>query len=133
MGNRSEVVVTEAARAAWEAGLAAHERMLQVERFESLTPAQLGGLFLLTHTPDNWVKATRSFGYDYWWLRVLHLSLERNVDLKVCDFALVGPRPCDRSEAALRMAQRQIATIVALRVAIFYKKRHGAQTRRSRA
>ena len=126
VGNRSEVVVTEEARAPWEDGLAAHARMLQVERFESLTPAQIGGLFLLTHTPDNWVKATRSFGYDYWWLRVLHLSIERNVDLKVCDFALVGPRPCDRSEAALRMAQRQVATIVALRVAIFYKKRHGA-------
>lgn len=126
VGNRSEVIVTEAARPDWDAAMAAHERMLQVERFESFTPAQLGGLFLLTHTPDNWVKATRSFGYDYWWLRVLHLSIERNVDLKVCDFALVGPRPCDRSEAALRMAQRQIATIVALRVAIFYKKRHGA-------
>jgi len=128
VGNRSEVVVTEAARAAWEAGLAAHAQMLQAEHFASLTPAQIGGLFLLTHTPDNWVKATRSFGYDYWWLRVLHLSVERNVDLKVCDFALVGPQPRDRTEAALRMAQQQIATIVALRVAIFYKKRHGAQT-----
>ena len=64
VGNRSEVAVTEEARAPWEDGLAAHARMLQVERFEALTPAQIGGLFLLTHTPDNWVKATRSFGYD---------------------------------------------------------------------
>lgn len=124
-GNRSEVIVSEEARADWEAGLAAHEQMLKLEHFGALTPAQLGGLFLLTHTPDNWVKVVKSFGFDYWWLRVLHLSVERNVDLKVCAFALVGPRPRDRSEATLRMAQRQIATIVALKVAIFYKKRHG--------
>ena len=125
VGNRSEVVVTQAARAAWQAALNAHEQMLALEDFGALTPAQLGGLFLLTHTPDNWVKVVKSFSYDYWWLRVLHLSIERNVDLKICDFALVGPRPCDRSATALRMAQRQIATIVALKVAIFYKKRHG--------
>ena len=123
--NRSEVVVTEAARGPWQEALVAHEQMLAAETFATLTPAQLGGLFLLTHTPDNWVKVTESFSYDYWWLRVLHLSLERNVDLKISDFALAGPRPQDRGEKALQMARRQLQTIVALKVAIFYKKRHG--------
>ncbi len=123
--NRSEVVVTEEARGPWQAALAAHEQMLAAENFATLTPAQLGGLFLLTHTPDNWVKVIESFSYDYWWLRVLHLSLERNVDLKISDFALAGPRPRDRSEKALQMARRQLSTIVALKVAIFYKKRYG--------
>ena len=125
VGNRSEVIVTEAVREVWEAALDAHAQLLAREDFGALTPAQLGGLFLLTHTPDNWVKVTESFGFDYWWLRVMHLSIERNVDLKIGDFALAGPRVRDRSEAALEIAQRQIATIVALKVAIFYKKRHG--------
>jgi len=125
VGNRSEVIVPEAVREVWEAALDAHTRLLACEDFGTLTPAQLGGLFLLTHTPDNWVKVTESFGFDYWWLRVMHLSIERNVDLKIGDFALAGPRVRDRSEAALEIAQRQIATIVALKVAIFYKKRHG--------
>ena len=125
VGNRSEVIVTEAAREAWDAALDAHTQLLAREDFGALTPARVGGLFLLTHTPDNWVKVTESFGFDYWWLRVMHLSIERNVNLKIGDFALAGPRARDRSEAALEIAQRQIATIVALKVAIFYKKRHG--------
>ena len=125
VGKRSEVVVTEAAREAWEAGLAAHKQMLALEDFGALTAAQVGGLFLLTHTPDNWVKVVSSFGFDYWWLRILHLSVERNVDLRIGDFALVDPNARDPSgmAMAMAMAQKQIATIVALKVAIFYKLR----------
>ena len=124
VGKRSEVVVTDEAREAWEAGLAAHERLLALEDFGALTPEQAGGLFLLTHTPDNWVKVVASFGFDYWWLRILHLSVERNVDLRIGDFALVKPNARDQSREAMQMAQRQMATIVALKVAIFYKLRH---------
>ena len=123
VGKRSEVVVTEEARAVWEAGLVAHKELLALEDFGALTPEQVGGLFLLTHTPDNWVKAVSSFGFDYWWLRILHLSVERNADLRIGDFALVGPNARDPSGAAMAMAQKQIATIVALKVAIFYKLR----------
>jgi len=89
VGKRSEVVVTDEAREAWEEGLAAHEELLAREDFGALTPEEMGGLFLLTHTPDNWVKAVSSFGFDYWWLRILHLSIERNADLRIGDFALV--------------------------------------------
>jgi len=124
VGKRSEVVVPDGAREAWEEGLAAHEALLARENFVALTPEQVGGLFLLTHTPDNWVKAVSSFGFDYWWLRILHLSVERNADLRIGDFALVKPNRRDRDPAALEMAQKQVATIVALKVAIFYKLRH---------
>jgi hypothetical protein len=125
VGNRSEVIVPEAARAQWQAAIEAHRRMLALEDFGALSAAEMGGLFLLTHTPDNWVKVVQSFGLDYWWLRVLHLSVERNVDIKVCDFALVKPRAVELQPAAVRMARRQLSTIVALKVAIFYKLRHG--------
>jgi hypothetical protein len=125
VGNRSEVVVPEAARVQWQEALAAHKRMLALEDFGALSAAEMGGLFLLTHTPDNWVKVVQSFGLDYWWLRVLHLSVERNVDIKVCDFALVKPRAAEAHPTAMRMAQQQLSTIVALKVAIFYKLRHG--------
>jgi hypothetical protein len=124
VGKRSEVKVTDAARVAWAEGLAAHEQLLARENFGALTPEQVGGLFLLTHTPDNWVKVVSSFGFDYWWLRILHLSVERNADLRIGDFALVKPNARDQSRAAMEMAQRQVATIVALKVAIFYKLRH---------
>jgi len=125
VGNRSEVIVPEAARAPWQAATEAHRRMLALEDFGALGAAEMGGLFLLTHTPDNWVKVVESFGVDYWWLRVLHLSVERNVDIKVCDFALVKPRLVELQPTAMRMAQQQLSTIVALKVAIFYKLRHG--------
>lgn len=124
VGKRSEVIVTEGAREAWRAGLDAHERMLEIEDFGTLTPDQMGGLFLLTHTPDNWVKAVSSFGFDYWWLRIMHLSVERNADLRIGDFSLVKPNARDVSLVAMQMAQRQVATIVALKVVIFYKMRH---------
>ena len=125
VGNRSEVIVPEAARVPWQEALAAHRQMLALEDFGALTATEMGGLFLLTHTPDNWVKVVQSFGRDYWWLRVLHLSVERNVDIKICDFALVKPRAVELQPVALRMAQQQLSTIVALKVAIFYKLRHG--------
>ena len=124
VGNRSEVVVTEEAREPWEDGLAAHKELLAREDFGALTPEQVGGLFLLTHTPDNWVKAVSSFGFDYWWLRILHLSVERNADLRIGDFALVKPIARELSRTAMEMAQKQIKTIVGLKVAIFYKLRH---------
>ena len=127
VGNRSEVIVPEAARASWQAAIEAHKQMLALEDFGALSAAEMGGLFLLTHTPDNWVKVVRSFGLDYWWLRVLHLSVERNVDIKICDFALVKPRVAEMQPTAMRMAQQQLSTIVALKVAIFYKLRHGEQ------
>ena len=124
IGKRSEVIVTEEAREAWRSGLEAHKRMIEIEDFCTLTPEQMGGLFLLTHTPDNWVKAVASFGFDYWWLRIMHLSVERNADLRIGDFSLVKPNARDPSLVAIEMAQRQVATIVALKVVIFYKMRH---------
>ena len=59
VGNRSEVIVPECARAQWEAAIEAHEQMLALEDFGALSAAEVGGLFLLTHTPDNWVKVVR--------------------------------------------------------------------------
>ena len=127
VGNRSEVVVTDDAREEWEAGLAAHEQLLAREDFGALTPEQVGGLFLLTHTPDNWVKAVSSFGFNYWWLRILHLSVERNADLRIGDFALVKPIARELSRTAMLLAHKQIKTIVGLKVAIFYKLRHAGE------
>ena len=124
VGKRSEVTVPNEAREAWQAGLKAHERMIALEDFGTLSPEQLGGLFLLTHTPDNWVKVVESFGFEYWWLRILHLSVERNADLRIGDFSLTKSNARDPTSASMEMAQRQVATIVALKVAIFYKKRH---------
>lgn len=124
VGKRSEVVVPNEAREAWEEGLRAHERLLEIEDFGTLTPEEAGGIFLLTHTPDNWVKAVDSFCFDYWWLRILHLSVERNVDLRIGDFTLVKPNAREQSREAIEMAQRQMMTVVALKVAIFYKLRH---------
>ena len=124
VGKRSEVIVNEKAREAWCAGLEAHKRMLELEDFGALEPEQMGGLFLLTHTPDNWVKSVASFGFNYWWLRIMHLSVERNADLRIGDFSLVQPNARDPSLVAMQMAQRQVATIVALKVVIFYKMRN---------
>ena len=119
-GTRSEVIVTGDARTAWDAGLVAHDKMLALEDFSGLTAAAMGGLFLLTHTPDNWAKVVDSFGFDYWWLRIVHLSIERNVDLKIGDFALTNPRATGKVHQSIDV----VSSIVALKVAIFYRKRH---------
>ena len=102
VGNRSEVIVHRGrARGRGTRRWTRTTQLLAREDFGALTPARVGGLFLLTHTPDNWVKVTESFGFDYWWLRVLHLSIERNVNLKIGDFALAGPRARDRSRGGV--------------------------------
>tara|TARA_B110000858_G_scaffold121172_2_gene138291 strand:- start:1276 stop:3360 length:2085 start_codon:yes stop_codon:yes gene_type:complete len=124
VGKRSSVTVPEDAREEWDAALKAHAQMLTLEDFSALSPEEVGGIFLLTHTPDNWVKVVESFGIDYWWMRVLHLSIERNVNLRISDFSLVKPTRCKHNAQSEELAQRQISTIVALKVAIFYKKRY---------
>jgi|SaaInlV_125m_DNA_1040241.scaffolds.fasta_scaffold03522_3 hypothetical protein len=112
-------------RAKWERAVQAHAALVASERFGGLTPERLAGLFLLTRTPDHLPGEVESFDLDFWLLRVMHLSLERNVDLKLGAFA---PTPAkeraegDNGDAAV--ALRQLETIVALKVAIFYKKRH---------
>ena len=127
VGGRSQVR-PGARRDAWQAGVDAHHSMVASEQFETLTPAELGGLFMLTYTPDHCAMRTDAFCTDYWWLRVMHLSIGRSVKVQMRPFVL--PRSMDAAAAAGAMgsaraalATRQLATAVALKVAIFYKKR----------
>ena len=133
---RSRVVVREGARAAWAAAVEAHWEMLTLEgRHElfapssALTAAQIGGLYLLTHTADNWPKLAHIFDADYWLLRIVHLGLERNTPLQMTKFdlgALGRARPPVLARDAKRVCcwlVNALVALVALKVAIFYKIR----------
>ena len=99
---------------------------MQSERFAGLSPERLAGLFLLTRTPDHLPAEVESFDLDFWTLRVVHLSLERNVDLKMGAFVpMPAKERAEGDDGDAAAALRQLETIVALKVAIFYKKRHG--------
>ena len=125
VNGRSRVRSTKR-RAKWERAVQAHGQLVASERFGGLTPEKLGGLFLLTHTPDHLPHEVEAFDLDFWMLRVMHLSLERNVDLRMNAFALTEARSRDADDdnGDAAAALRQLETIVALKVAIFYKKRH---------
>ena len=113
-------------RAKWERAKQAHAALVACERFGGLAPEQLAGLFLLTRTPDRMPVETESFDLDFWMLRVMHLSLERNVDLRLGAFVLAPARVrAEGDDGDAAAALRQLETIVALKVAIFYKQRHG--------
>ena len=126
----------EARQHTWHAGVQALHAMVECEAaFASLTPVELGGLFLLSHTSDHMPAQMESFDEEFWWVRVLHLSLSRNVNLRVNAFALAPAAPRRRVDGEtpaaagellhLRtLATRQLASAIALKVAIFYKKRH---------
>ena len=133
---RSRVVVREGARAQWEAAVEAHWEMLSLEgRHElfapssTLTAAQIGGLYLLTHTADNWPKLAPIFDADYWLLRIVHLGLERNTPLQMAKFDLgalsraQAPVLARDSKKVCCWLVNALVALVALKVAIFYKIR----------
>ena len=116
----------------WHAGVVALDAMVEHEAaFVSLAPETLGALYLLSYTADNVPIAVEAFDEDFWWLRVIHLSLTRNVDLHAGNFKPVPAKP-RRDPAAdpngaigeLRnqrtYATRALSTAIALKVAIFY-------------
>lgn len=133
---RSRVVVREGARAQWAAAVEAHWEMLSLEsRHElfapssTLTAAQIGGLYLLTHTADNWPKLAHIFDADYWLLRIVHLGLERNTPLQIARFDLASlgraqpPVLARDSKKVCCWLVNALVALVALKVAIFYKIR----------
>lgn len=133
---RSRVVVREGARAQWEAAVEAHWEMLSLEgRHElfapssTLTAAQIGGLYLLTHTADNWPKLAPIFDNDYWLLRIVHLGLERNTPLQMAKFDLgtlsraQPPVLARDSKKVCCWLVNSLVALVALKVVIFYKIR----------
>ena len=133
---RSRVVVREGARAQWAAAVEAHWEMLSLEsRHElfapssTLTAAQIGGLYLLTHTADNWPKLAPIFDADYWLLRIVHLGLERNTPLQIARFDLASlgraqpPVLARDSKKVCCWLVNALVALVALKVAIFYKIR----------
>jgi len=125
VNGRSRVRSTKR-RAKYARCIFANTSLVRSERFGGLTPEQLAGLFLLTRTPDHLPGEVDSFDLDFWLLRVMHLSLERNVDLKLGAFAPTPARVrAEGDDGDAAAALRQLETIVALKVAIFYKKRHG--------
>ena len=70
---------------------------------------------MLTYTPDHCAMRTDAFCTDYWWLRVMHLSIGRSVKVQMRPFVL--PRSMDAAAAAGAMgsaraalATRQLAT-----------------------
>ena len=140
--------VSDAHTACWHHAEQAHRRMLDVEakgrlfddpdRQTGLTAAELGGLFMLTNTPDNWAKRPELFDPDFWLLRAVHFGLERNLGLRINRFSLDG------GGAGGRLALRQscpdplrsycwldnaLHTIVALKVVVFLRLRWHAYDR----
>ena len=86
--------VTKAHRERWRRAEQAHRRMLDAEAQGGLfddpeRAAELGGLFLLTNTPDNWAKrpdsSTSTFGCCG-----PAFGLERNLGLRINRFSLDG-------------------------------------------
>ena len=116
----------------WHAGVTALDVMVEHEAaFVSLAPETLAALYLLSYTADNVPHAVEAFDEDFWWLRVIHLSLTRNVDLRAGNFKPVAAKPrrdpaTDPNGAIgeLRnqrvLATRALSTAIALKVAIFY-------------
>lgn len=138
---RTRVSLDEASQSikdAWQAALDAHRRMLCLEAHHNLfvtdafTVKDLAGLFLLTSLPDNWPKQPSLFDYNFWWMRVLHFGLERNVGLKMSTFNLDDAFP--KMVSGLRRSnpvptktycwlENALHTIVALKVMIFLRVR----------
>lgn len=133
---RSRVKIGRSCKAAWEAAVDAHWKMLTIEAesdvfavSETLNAAQIGGLFLLSHTADNWPKRFDIFDSDFWLLRVVHLGIERNTPLQILKFDLGALN--QTQPPALVMDSRKVycwlanslVALVALKVAIFFKIR----------
>lgn len=101
---------------------------LALDPFVNLEPAQIGGLFLLTHVADNYAKRTELFNSDFWMLRAIHFGMERATNLRLQSFSLSKitqqqqqhvsnpARAYCRVEAALH-------TLVAMKVVVFLKMR----------
>lgn len=130
----------------WRHAEQAHRRMLDVEARDGLfdgpadatglTAAELAGLFLLTHTPDNWAKRPELFDEGFWFLRAVHFGLERNLALRINRFSL----DAERDDASLRQScpdplrsycwlDNALHTIVALKVVVFLRIRWHAYDR----
>ena len=133
--------VTEAQRARWQRAVQAHRRMLDVEAkgglFDERTP-ELGGLFLLTHTPDNWAKRPGLFDADFWMLRAVHFGLERNLGLRINRFSLEAGdggggralrQSCPDPVRSYCWLDNALHTIVALKVVVFLRVRWHAYDR----
>ena len=142
-----------ATRKAWQAALAAHARMLELEAKHGLfapddaacqlTAAEVGGLFLLTNLPDNWTKRHDLFDAAFWKLRLVHFGIERNTGLRIGRFSLKElqrPRGDDGAPLLLRQSapdpmrsycwlDNALHTMVALKVLIFWKLRAHAYDR----
>lgn len=133
---RSRVRVGAGARSDWEAAVDAHWQMLTLEAEDdvfatssTLSAAEVGGLFLLSHTADNWPKRCEVFDEDFWLLRVVHLGLERNTSLQIAKFDL-STLQCGQplssgadSRKVYCWLVNALVSLVALKVAIFYKIR----------
>ena len=133
---RSRVRVGAGARVAWEEAVDAHWQMLTLEAEDdvfvtspTLSAEEVGGLFLLSHTADNWPKRPDVFDEDFWLLRVVHLGLERNTSLQIAKFDLstlqCGQPPSSGvdSRKVYCWLVNALVSLVALKVAIFYKIR----------
>ena len=143
--DRSSHPDREAIAAAWAAAMRAHWRMLDLEATHGLfapgdaacrlTPAEVGGLFLLTNVPDNCAKREELFDHHFWRLRVVHFGVERNSGLRINNFSLRPLRPrCDADRPPLRQScphpmrsycwlDNALHTMVALKVLIFFRVR----------
>lgn len=133
---RSRVRVGAGARTDWEAAMDAHWQMLTLEAEDdvfatspTLSAEEVGGLFLLSHTADNWPKRPNVFDEDFWLLRVVHLGLERNTSLQIAKFDL-STLQCGQplssgveSRKVYCWLVNALVSLVALKVAIFYKIR----------
>jgi hypothetical protein len=139
---------SDAHTACWHHAEQAHRRMLDVEakgrlfddpdRQTSLTAAELGGLFLLTNTPDNWAKRPELFDEGFWFLRAVHFGLERNLGLRMNRFSLhtQGGDPsrslrqsCPDPLRSYCWLDNALHTIVALKVVVFLRIRWHAYDR----
>lgn len=141
---RTRVRVDDDAEVAerWADGAACTRRMLDMEGaagtgapgdpLAGLAPAQIGGLFLLTHVADNYAKRAELFNADFWLLRAVHFGLERVTELRMQALslrALEAAPPGGRerlvanSARAACRAESALHTLVAMKVVVFLRLR----------
>lgn len=108
-----------------------------LDPFVHLEPAQIGGLFLLTHVADNYAKRTELFNSDFWTLRAIHFGMERATNLRLQSFSLCEivqqqharhvidgtERLMSNPARAYCRAEAALHTLVAMKVVVFLKLR----------
>ena len=127
----------------WAEGAACARRMLDMEGaagtgaagdpLAGLTPAQIGGLFLLTHVADNCAKRAELFNADFWMLRAVHFGLERVTELRMQQLSLrtlyAAAPPGGRERLVANPARAHcrvesaLHTLVAMKVVVFLRLR----------